>query len=42
MAKVIIPLSQLPAPNRDGTHVVRFRIATEDKGSISEWSKLLE
>lgn len=40
MAKVIIPLSQLPAPNRDGTHVVRFRIATEDKGSISEWSKL--
>ncbi len=40
MAKVIIPLSQLPPPNRDGTHVVRFRIATEDKGSISEWSKL--
>jgi len=40
VAKVIIPLSQLPPPNRDGTHVVRFRIATEDKGSISEWSKL--
>lgn len=40
MAKVTIPLSELPPPNRDGTHVVRFRVTTEDKGSISEWSKL--
>lgn len=40
MAKVIIPLAQLPPPNRDGTHLVRFRIATDDGSSISDWSKL--
>lgn len=40
MSKAIIPLSQLPPPNRDGTHIIRFRIATDDGGSVSDWSKL--
>lgn len=40
MAKVIIPLEELPPPNRDGSHVVRFRIITDGRASISEWSKL--
>ena len=40
MAKVIIPFSQLPDPNINGDQVVRFRIASEDRNSFSEWSKL--
>lgn len=42
MAKVRIPVEQLPPPNSVGDHYVRFRISTEDKNSISEWSKLFQ
>ena len=42
MAKVRIPVEQLPPPNVVGDHYVRFRISTEDKNSISEWSKLFQ
>lgn len=42
MAKVRIPVEQLPPPNSFGDHYIRFRISTEDKNSISEWSKLFQ
>ena len=42
MAKVRIPVEQLPPPNYLGDHYIRFRISTEDKNSISEWSKLFQ
>jgi hypothetical protein len=40
MAKLVIPLKNLPPPDRNGDHTIRFRISTEDRNSISEWSKL--
>ena len=42
MAKVRVPVEQLPPPNFAGDHYVRFRITTEDKNSISEYSKLFK
>lgn len=38
MAKFVIPLNQLPPPAQDGTQTLRFRVTTEDKNSISQWS----
>jgi len=38
--KFIIPLSKLPYPNIDGKHRVRFRITTQDRNEISEWSPI--
>lgn len=38
--KYIIPLSKLPYPNADGTHRIRFRITTQDRNEISEWSPI--
>ena len=38
MAKFVVPLKNLPAPDTSGDHLVRFRIITEDRNSISEWS----
>jgi hypothetical protein len=40
MAKFRIPVEQLPAPNISGNHNIRFRVSTEDRNNISEWSKL--
>lgn len=38
MAKFIIPLNKLPPPYKNGDHYLRFRIITEDKNSLSQWS----
>jgi hypothetical protein len=38
--KFIVPLSKLPYPNIDGKHRVRFRITTQDRNEISEWSPI--
>lgn len=40
MPKFKIPVEKLPAPNINGDHIVRFRVSTEDRNNISEWSKL--
>lgn len=40
MAKFIIPIKDLPAPDKEGFHTLRFRITTEDKNSLSQWSTL--
>lgn len=40
MAKFKIPVEKLPAPNIDGNHLIRFRVSTEDRNNISDWSKL--
>jgi hypothetical protein len=42
MAKFRIPLADLPPPNLEGNHYLRFRIATEDRNSISEWSQIFD
>jgi hypothetical protein len=38
--KFFIPLPKLPYPNIDGKHRVRFRITTQDRNEISEWSPI--
>ena len=40
MAKFKVPVEKLPPPYITGEHTFRFRISTEDKNSISEWSPL--
>jgi hypothetical protein len=40
MAKVIIPVEQLPPPNKNGDHNVQFRVVSEDRNKISAWSTL--
>lgn len=40
MGKFRIPLSNLPPPNEDGNHIFRFRITSEDKVRVSEYSTL--
>jgi hypothetical protein len=40
MSKYIIPVEKLPPPNSEGNHIFRFRIVSEDKNSISEYSSL--
>lgn len=40
MGKFKIPLSNLPPPNQDGNHIFRFRITSEDKVRVSEYSTL--
>jgi hypothetical protein len=42
MPRIKIPVEKLPPPNYLGNHYIRFRIATEDRNSISEWSKLFK
>jgi hypothetical protein len=42
MPRITIPVEKLPAPNEDGSHIVRFRVSSEDRNSISEWSKLFQ
>jgi hypothetical protein len=40
VAKFIIPINKLPAPSQDGTQNLRFRITTDDKNSLSQWSTI--
>jgi hypothetical protein len=40
MSRVRIPVEQLPPPNLNGDHVIRFRIITEDRNKTSDWSQL--
>jgi hypothetical protein len=40
MAKVRIPVEQLPPPDKNGDHVFQFRIISEDRNNISSWSNL--
>lgn len=40
MGKFKIPLSSLPPPNEDGNHIFRFRVTSEDKVRVSEYSTL--
>ncbi len=40
MGKFKIPLSNLPPPNEDGNHIFRFRVTSEDKVQVSEYSTL--
>jgi hypothetical protein len=42
MAKFIIPLDKLPPPYKNGNHYLRFRITTEDKNSLSQWSQIYD
>jgi hypothetical protein len=42
MARIKIPVEKLPPPNEDGTHIIRFRVSSEDRNSVSEWSKLFQ
>jgi hypothetical protein len=40
MAKFIIPINELPPPDKEGFHNLRFRVTTDDKNSLSQWSNL--
>ena len=42
MPKIRIPVEKLPPPNYLGDHYLRFRVSSEDRNSISEWSRLFE
>ena len=42
MAKFIIPLDKLPPPYKNGDHYLRFRVTTEDKNSLSQWSQIYD
>jgi hypothetical protein len=35
-----IPVDQLPPTDSEGKHLIRFRITTEDKNNVSEWSQI--
>lgn len=41
MPKYRIPVENLPPPNSNGEHVFRFRIISEDRNTMSEYSNLL-
>lgn len=40
MAKFRVPVEQLPAPNINGRHLFRFRILSEDRNRLSQYSPL--
>lgn len=40
MAKIRIPVEKLPPPNKDGDHVIQFRVVSEDRNKTSAWSNL--
>ena len=42
MAKIKVPVENLPPPNYLGNHYIRFRVSSEDRNSISEWSRLFK
>ena len=40
MAKIRIPVENLPPPDSNGDHVFQFRVLSEDRNRISAWSNL--
>jgi hypothetical protein len=38
--KVTIPIKDLPAPTADNTYLVRYRIISDDRNRISQWSPI--
>lgn len=42
MARFKIPVDKLSPPDSNGRHLIRFRITTEDKNNISEWSQIFD
>jgi len=40
MTKFVVPVEGLPAPNDDGDHLFRFRIISEDRNRLSQYSTL--
>lgn len=40
MAKFRVPVEQLPAPNINGRHLFRFRVLSEDRNRLSQYSPL--
>ena len=40
MAKIRIPVENLPPPDSNGEHVLQFRVVSEDRNRISAWSPL--
>jgi hypothetical protein len=40
MARITIPVEQLPAPDKNGNHNVQFRVISEDRNKASAWSTL--
>ncbi len=42
MSRFIVPLDQLPVPDVQGNHRIRFRVTTEDQNSVSEWSTVFK
>ena len=40
MPRFKIPVSQLPPTDSDGRHLIRFRITTEDRNNVSEYSQI--
>lgn len=38
MAKIRIPVEQLPPPNKYGDHNIQFRVVSEDRNRVSAWS----
>lgn len=40
MARFVIPVDQLPPVSSSAQHVVRFRIVSEDRNRISDWSPI--
>lgn len=42
MAKIKVPVERLPPPNFLGNHYIRFRVSSEDRNSVSEYSRLFK
>jgi hypothetical protein len=40
MARFVVPVENLPPPNKNGNHLFRFRIISEDQNRISQYSTL--
>jgi hypothetical protein len=40
MPRVVVPVDQLPPTSSSAQHVVRFRIISEDRNRISDWSPI--
>jgi hypothetical protein len=40
MARFIVPVNKLPPPDKDGNQNIRFRITTDDRNSLSQYSTI--
>jgi len=40
VARITIPVEQLPAPDKNGNHNIQFRVISEDRNKASAWSTL--